>query len=183
MSIEKQVAYEGQKKTDTLDGRVRIEEGNGRLIVSNGTNNVALFGYDSEGNIAVKVAKPGFDADTAGDESLAFSSEFNYFKIVLSGTYGFNTLGTSLESFEYSIPHGLGFPPAFIGYYYDAGDPDNPDVYRSLPSEIRDDSGALIYSLDMISTPTDVKISFYGGTGGYASTFHVRYYILQETAD
>lgn len=50
----------------------------------------------------IKIAKPGFDAKTAADKDLVFSSELNTFKVAAVG----NTSTT--------YTHGLGYTPAFF---------------------------------------------------------------------
>jgi len=66
-----------------------LKSSNGQLLGNDGTNNIGLFGFDSSGNMVVKVARPGFNADTATDSQLIFNSSQNTFKIAMSGTVAF----------------------------------------------------------------------------------------------
>lgn len=61
MAVTKHVVYKGQKKTDTLDSKLRIEQGNGRLIVTDGTNNRIVLGLLPDGSYGLVISKPGID--------------------------------------------------------------------------------------------------------------------------
>lgn len=62
MAIVTKSSYIGQKRTGTLNGRVRIEEGNGRLIMFDGTVNRKVLGYDEALNKEIEAtSKPGED--------------------------------------------------------------------------------------------------------------------------
>lgn len=53
MAIETNVTYSGQKKTDVLSGQLRIEDGNNRMVLFDGTDNRMIIGvasYDIAGN-------------------------------------------------------------------------------------------------------------------------------------
>lgn len=58
----------------------------------------------------VKLAQPGYDVNTAGDENLIYNSNWPLLKIVASGT--FETTDTATE-FQIICEHKLGYPPAF----------------------------------------------------------------------
>jgi len=64
MTIVKNITYKGQKKTDTLDSKLRIEQGNGRMVVSDGTKNRILIGKAPDGTYGIWVSKPGYDVLT-----------------------------------------------------------------------------------------------------------------------
>lgn len=64
MAIVKSVRFKGQKKTDTLDSKIRIEEGNGRLIVTDGVKNRILIGKAPDGTYGLWISKPGYDVMT-----------------------------------------------------------------------------------------------------------------------
>lgn len=61
MAVIKSITYKGQKKTDTLNSRVRIEQGNGRIVVHDGTNNRILIGALPDGSYGLIISKPGVD--------------------------------------------------------------------------------------------------------------------------
>jgi hypothetical protein len=172
--------YTGQKKTDTLDSRVRLEEGNRRLIVSDGTNNVALFGYDAAGNIVVKVAKAGYNADTATNDQLVFNSSQNTFKIAYTGSLTLNSRGAATGAVPdtVSYTHNLGYTPAvtaFISY---------GSTYLPLPFTLYNlTTGAIrcrLYTQVDSSTVTFIYQEWSGTEG--VTAFPIKFYLLQETA-
>ncbi len=122
MAIIDKSQYKGQNSVEVLGGQLRIEEGNGRLIVRNNNYNVALFGLDDAGKVVVKVAKDGYNADTATDAQLIFNSSQNVFKIVVSATA--TRLVPSLTAGAtdtLTIPHNLGYIPSVMAYVNGAG--------------------------------------------------------------
>lgn len=108
-----QTSTSGQKLTNTNQGKLSIEDINGRLIVTDANNLVKLLaGYDDNGQVVVKMAQDGFDARTADDANLIFSSERNLFKIVdkLSAAFSFTT-SAGATSVPVNISHNLGYKP------------------------------------------------------------------------
>lgn len=77
----------GGNITSGLDGRIRLEESNGRLVVSdeNGITKL-LAGINKNGEISVDLAQDGVEVTTAEDDELIWSSRFNSFKIVETDT-------------------------------------------------------------------------------------------------
>lgn len=66
MAIVKDVSYKGQKRTDVLSGQLRIEDGNNRMVLFDGTNNRMLIGIDpNTGNVIIAISKPGEDVFAA----------------------------------------------------------------------------------------------------------------------
>ena len=61
MAIIKSTTYKGQKKTDTLNSKIRIEDGNGRLLVNDGVNNRIIIGLLPDGSYGMVVSKPGVE--------------------------------------------------------------------------------------------------------------------------
>jgi hypothetical protein len=116
MALDKDVSYTGQQQVDTLSSKVRIEEGKGRLLAFDGSNNLGLFGYDDAGQVVVKIAKSGFDANSAGDSDLIFNSNQNVFKIVEKLSFAFSIssgAGGSTNTLIYT--HNLGYEPLIFG--------------------------------------------------------------------
>lgn len=100
----------GQETVDDLSGRVRLDKGNGRLVIFDGQHNIAILGYDDKGKVAVKVAKPGFDANTADDKDLIFNSNQNVFKIIERGTSSipqFSINGGSGTTLKIPLPKSI----------------------------------------------------------------------------
>lgn len=177
---------------------------------TNGLTNV-FFGYDPNINTTrpvLRVAKDGYDAQTAPDNQLIFNSEQNVFKIVDSGTltipaysivisnvaggyYGQSTLVT--------VPHGLGYRPAIIAFVesdnYVGSDGLNsftPISRVGMPFFAGSPGGFGVIS-NQIWVENDNIIArgsyqVYVGGSGYGGTqtidaVTVRYYLLQETAN
>lgn len=61
MTVTKRITFKGQKKTDTLDSKIRIEDGNGRLLVNDGTNNRIIIGLLPDGTFGLIISKEGYD--------------------------------------------------------------------------------------------------------------------------
>lgn len=93
-----------------------LKTNNGQILGNNGTNNIGLFGFDSTGNMVLKIAKPGYNADTAANADLIFNSGQNTFKIttVLSSTFTLTSGGVNPSSTTFSINHSLGYVPMTI---------------------------------------------------------------------
>ncbi|CAB4176121.1 hypothetical protein UFOVP1522_13 [uncultured Caudovirales phage] len=63
-------------------------------------------------SLVVKLAQPGFNANTAGDQNLVFSSEFPVLKEHMSGVFDIGTYqGLALQSI---YEHNLGYTPFFL---------------------------------------------------------------------
>ena len=116
MAIITKITQPGNNQVSSLDGGVRLDEGNGRFVVSNGQNNLGIFGPDSTGKTVVKIAKEGFDADTATDDQLIFNSEQNVFKIVKKISKSFSiSAGANGGTGSITIDHNLGYVPLIFG--------------------------------------------------------------------
>lgn len=198
MALDKEVSYSGQNKVDTLSSKVRLEEGKGRLVAFNGQNNVGLFGYDDAGDIVVKVAKPGFDANSATDDQLIFNSNQNILKIITSNIVTIPAKNVSAGSFAtdfITIPHGLPEPPlvqssarvtmffldSSLNVYDISGYTPLPYVATYPPQQIRDYS--ILTSVDEDNIYFG---AFYSTEAGFSYNFPaipIKYYILQETAN
>lgn len=60
MAFEKEVEYSGEKKVDSLNSSVRIEQSKNRILITDGTLNRMVIGmYDGE--IIIAVSKKGED--------------------------------------------------------------------------------------------------------------------------
>ena len=189
MALDKTVSYSGQNQVDTLTSRVRLEEGKGRLVIFDGSNNLGVFGFDSQGQVAVKIAKPGFDADTATDEQLIFNSSQNVFKIVKSGTATIPAISLTTPANQYNgtqqsatVAHGLGYAPLVTAYYAISGGyapfPDNQySGYASNAFTLR----GFTYYVDSTNLYLYENLFAYNQSSSFPSV-SVKYYLLQETA-
>lgn len=63
--IETKKKYTGQKSTGVLSGQLRIEEGNNRLVLHDGTYYRMIIGLLPDGTVGIVISKPGIDVLTA----------------------------------------------------------------------------------------------------------------------
>ncbi len=183
--------------TDATTTTGFLKSSNGQILGNNGTNNVGLFGFDSAGNMVVKVAKPGYDADTAANSNLIFNSAQNVFKIVGSGTVsllGTYSHGVGAQSNVLidtkSVAHNLGYYPATLIYSL----PTSAAGYKPVSDGsiiVNGFSSTYNYSFTrefFVTTTTIVFNIFYnaylssGTTSGTLGEDY-KYYLLQETAN
>lgn len=62
MAIVKRVSRKGQNRTGILSGKLRIEDGNNRMVGHDGERFNMTFQYDEEiGTFILVIAKPGED--------------------------------------------------------------------------------------------------------------------------
>ena len=61
MTVIKRAVYKGQQKTDTLNSKLRIERGNNRMLLFDGTNYRMIIGILPDGTVGVVISKEGVD--------------------------------------------------------------------------------------------------------------------------
>lgn len=61
MVVVTKVKQPGQNTTSTLDGKIRIEDGNGRIIVNDGDVYRFLIGPDPRGKFVIALTKDNKD--------------------------------------------------------------------------------------------------------------------------
>jgi hypothetical protein len=66
MAIVQSTQYSGQKSVSTLTGYLRLEEGNGRMVLFDGTVNRMVIGL-YKGRVIIAISKPGEDVFAALD--------------------------------------------------------------------------------------------------------------------
>lgn len=184
-----------QNITSSQTGKVFIDDAQDRLIAYDGINNLALFGKDDAGQVVVKVAKPGFDANSATDDQLIFNSNQNIFKIIYSGvvTLPAVTLPAGAATARVvSFTHNLGYIPVVNAYAYvqdnvldDSLNYIQVNGYQPLPFDpMINDPNVVIYRIKAIANIS--TIDFYAlyrttGSGFSWPATDIRYYIMQET--
>ena len=159
--------------------------------------NTSLYlGYDPtiSARPILRIAKEEKDALTGADSDLIFNSEQNVFKIVRTGQFrtsltyttpspGAGNFGTQ-TFIAATIPHGLGYIPAVIGFL-------NPSsqIYQPLPftDYLTTGSSAYWQTWNISTDATNVTISLvtmvYGGSYFVSPGVNFNYYLLQETAN
>lgn len=121
----------GKPMTAVNGGQLRVEQGNNRIVVDQGSVEQLLFGVDDNGVTVIKVAQPGIDVRNATDAQLIFNSNQDIFKIAAApiGTVNitFSTLTSAIAGgFQvYStnlltLPHNLGIVPALAPQLFNA---------------------------------------------------------------
>lgn len=170
------------------------------LVVSDGTNNRVLIGFDKNGfgdgkDLGIKVSKVGTDVFTATDSQIIMSSAFNMFKIVSTGTITIPALSAASNSSDtqtVEVQHGLGYAPIAIAWgTYDG----NIYPFNFTTMELaynESDLGGRTIQVPIGRTKmftNSTKLSFtHFLSNPTASTktldpIDVTYYILQQTAD
>lgn len=181
MAVVKNVSHKGNDSVSTLGGHVRLEEGQGRLVAYDGSNNLGLFGFDDAGKVVVKVAKEGFDANSASDDNLIFNSNQNIFKINTTGTVSINadTLNTAKAAV---IEHSLPQPPFVLVYvttpFLGPNTLSLVPYYQFGNTNYGYDVAALIW---VDNTYVHFQVDLVRGVGNLG-VYTFRYYILQESA-
>ena len=128
--------------------------------------------------MGVKLSQEGSDVQSASDEELIWSSDFNLFKIVESGTVEVPLASDGTTS-SVVVSHSQGVVPIVLAFF------DNGSAIFSLPSVLVESSGANAGKILQLLTwqATTTEITFFNqsqlqGTAGGP----VKYYILKETA-
>ena len=66
MAIQKEVSYSGEKKINSLDATIRIEQSKNRIIITDGILNRMIIGMHN-GVIVIAISKDGEDVLEALD--------------------------------------------------------------------------------------------------------------------
>lgn len=142
-----------------------------------------LLGREGQGeNPKFKVAQNGIDVTQATDDQLIMSSDFNMFKIFMSGEEELITSGASPRVATFDITHNLGYSPVIVG---------SVQLSTGLSSEVMGFPGAYYqhsggtgflvravfeyFASDNNTATVQVREDIGGGT------WKVRYYVLVET--
>lgn len=163
----------------------RVYFDNNRIVSSNGNNINILIGPDANGNQVLKVAQPGYDADSAADENLIFNSSNNIFKIVSTGTVDLEA--TSPGSDTATVTHGLNKQPLVIAFANNIAVPGGGGFISGntmLPYYNLILVGG-VFSIDIAVTcsvsSTQIIFDMLNRYGSDVGTT-IRYYILEETS-
>jgi hypothetical protein len=182
---------------DTIDDQDRTK------IVNNAGIPQILFGYQKEGfgslDYGLKVSKINpatnapYDVTTATNDQLYYSSAFNTFKIIQSGTATV-TLGSTLDQGEAgfyiattTVAHGLGHIPAYVGYLRGLDSGGSPrDVINILPYYFINILSGVEYVIEVIATmevdATNITFTVRADDSAFQGAYNFQYYLLQEIA-
>ena len=168
-----------------------LKTANGQILGNNGTNNIGLFGFDDTGTMVVKVAKPGYDANSATDDQLIFNSAQNTFKIVkiIPMTVTVHAVLGVTDSYynSSSVAHGLTYVPAFSAFIIvPVSLGSNPSLKLSNPALTYGTVGGALTIFSVSDVEVDDTNVYFAtqlrpgtSTGDY--TFTATVYLLQET--
>lgn len=168
---------------------------NGKLILSDGTVNLAFIGLKDVSGVmrpVVRIAKPGFEAETTADENLIFNSDQNVLKVITSGSGALAAPASSTSYVDIPYPAGVvaGTRPIVLafGRPSDASQYWGVDYWQPFPVTYYGlTSGKIVIDTYMhlqIST-TGARIAITRATStdpAAGGTWYYKYYILQETA-
>lgn len=159
----------------------------GLISASDGTNLRFGVGLFPGGAFKMKLSKAGNEVLTTADSNLIWSSDFNSFKIVKTGTVSFTKAANALSG-SASITHGQTVTPAVVAFWVDT----TGTNLRFPLTHVEITTAGLVYQQydfqvwDIaIADQIDFKLFTPNVAGGsYASSIPVtmRYYILVETA-
>lgn len=163
---------------DVIDSQDRTK------IIKNGSTPTLLLGYQKNGfngkDYGLKISKPGVDVTTATNDQLIFNSSQNVFKVRQSGTYNFVVPdGSGGYIAHYTIPHGLSYVPAVLGYALVLVDDDLiGDFWYPLPFTFNG------FEWSIIADDTNVYLRLVIPAPGPGTSYpdqQFRYYILEES--
>lgn len=162
-------------------------------VTEDGSIKRLMAGRFPDGSVKIKLSQPGIDVELAGDNELIWSSDFNLFKIVKTGTVSATLSSLGANSVQTTtVNHSLGIIPAFLCFAkMPSGAPSNysPTGLVSLPTLWinQEDSGygALLLWVAARADESNLYIDLVNPSTGSITGPHVfsfRYYILRETA-
>ena len=137
-------------------------------------------------NYGIKIAKPGFDAKTAGLNNLIFHSGYPFLKIKQTGrgsiTYTNDTAGTDMLV----TIHNLGYDPLFrfMTQWYDVDSGVKQDNYRNAPFIDSLAGGSVSFAARAYVDTVGLRfeVASFDGTGGSHTLqfFYAIYYDPDE---
>lgn len=172
---------------------VRDDAGDPRLLIGYQEN-----GF-SNGSVGAKLSQQGVDVAAATNDQLIWSTDFNSFKIVASGTVS-QTLANAANVVSgaagsnpqtFSIAHNLGYVPTFLVYMTAPSTFVEGAVLFQLPHTTFFNNGGVndglfftYFHATADSTNLNIKYNHLNNTdySPNAPIFTVRYYLMRETA-
>ena len=183
------------------NGKMRIEEGNNRLISNDGNTDILLIGQREDGSLGVDLAQEGSDVKTAPDEELIWSSKFQSFKIVKIDEMYVPPVVLDNESNAFSVgtyDHNLGYVPVIFAFKKTTStDPDYLPLTSSngIVSFFSPSAGVtqiVSAGIDIVITDMQIRITqsmqAWKSDGNTPTStfaqddFYVKFYLMRETA-
>jgi hypothetical protein len=187
------------------NSRVLSNEDRTKIINDDSGTPRLLTGYQQDGfdngNVGIKLSQEGYDVQSATGDQLIWSSDFNSFKIVQSGTAEIPAYSMTSGAFNggsyVDVVHNLGFSPIVMAYTID--DSSNLVQLPAMKSVQYVNIGAAIAGLGTmlvpgvyvyaVSSDTHIRFQAISGNSEYGSgtenitATSIKYYLLRETAD
>lgn len=163
------------KTTSNTSGFAAYDDNNMRM----------LAGKYPNGDVKIKLSQQGKEVTEATDDELIWSSDFNLFKIVSSGTATLSYDG-NVNTFV-TVAHGLDYIPIVLAYVQFPNDVNfSPMQAQYVPMPVYQSRTGLptvqcIQSAD--ATNIYLRVHDLYASGGTPMTYNFRYYALRETAN
>lgn len=173
-------------------------------LVPGSTDDLGISFYDAngiprwqvgdypDGTVKMKLSQTGQDVRTATDDQLVWSSDFNLFKIVSSGTA--TSVVSSLAAGATdttTVAHNLGYIPAVMAFVNGTGSTYlTADTYYPLPKAVPITVGANVHPGITYEVRVDASNVYFDVTNWSTvgpitdiGTANWKYYLLRETAN
>lgn len=196
---------DGGVKIDSAHNRIEVGANNVKVLLgdSSDQDNTTGFSFiDStntrriligtfpDGSVKAKLSQPGYDVATATDDQLIWSSDFNSFKIVETGSTSIQGSSSSVSFASVAFTRTYTKPPIVTAYAVvnDTGVATEPKLLPYVKYVA--DGGAVppmygvYYILDVGATTTEVLFTLdnsFNGSGSSVSAT-IKYYVMQETS-
>lgn len=202
----RQVGTGAVRGTQTVGyGNTKIDGSNNRITVgdsielgtsSSDVDSYGLAIYDtsgvkrlfggrfSDGDVKIKLSQATYDVGTATDDQLIWSSDFNLFKIVASGSAIVNLPGGYAANTYYNavVTHSLGYVPTYLSFVtFPAGaggqrqDAQHVGVDALAGLPISNNASVIV---DSSSITLSVIAN---GSAVYSGDWTFKYYLIRET--
>lgn len=180
------------------------------FMVPDDTETPRLFaGKFPDGSVKIKLSQSSHDVTTATDDQLIWSSDFNLFKVVRTGTLTLPLVSvtvaaaagmySSTTSSSTPVAHGLGYKPSIVSFVEDSSFTGTDGLPALSPMNTTNYSlfigggggiGIISRRIFVDDTYVFAKGNYYvlvngsGFAGTYTSdAVTIRYYLLRETAN
>lgn len=179
------ITSEGQKTTDSLNGKLTFEQDKNRIVGRDEDNLIRLLILASNNQFRIKIAQPGFDATTATGDQLVLDSNNNLFKILDTDSFVLETADFIASGNTYLdwvateiINFPVGVENAIVWVFIENALGEK----TQLPYPKFDyDTGNLTYIAQQLISENSFSVEI-RSTTQLSPGVPFRYYILQETS-
>lgn len=170
-------------------GRAISNEDRTKIIKDDSGTPRLLMGYHengfTNGNVGVKMSQPGESVEDATDDELIFSTDFNLFKIIQTGTFNLAALdaagGADTETLVISTGISSTAPLVYMGFVVnDSGG------YNQLPLLSFNNSGLLqiwrTMAVELSGGQVQLRVFSQNYTGFATAPTTGKYFLMAESA-